>query len=280
MTGFFPSLSVKLYHFLERWLAPEFLSGSSGANNRCKLILWPHNVQCQFILAICTMLCNEWQIKTKKIDVKPTSTVSWVLKNSWGSSGLRGVWVLEPASELLSRNSRSTGKDPGTDTGTDPGRLEKDSKVMLSSTWGEQGGLGSISASVVLWASSACTHSGPSGSGESVDAVLSMVTSPGLSGLWGWGSLTKLGSEGRLSGRSEDGRAGWLATCEDEWISSLLCGVRAAFSLKLKRGEVSAVMGDEGPALDTVLEGPLLSAQKHTHTITCNILIHQSCKPQ
>lgn len=30
------------------------------------------------------------------------------------------------------------------------------------------------------------------------------------------------------------------------------------FSLKLKRGEVSAVVGDEGPALDTVLEGPLL----------------------
>lgn len=35
-------------------------------------------------------------------------------------------------------------------------------------------------------------------------------------------------------------------------------------SLKLKRGEVSAV-GEDGPALDTVLDGPLLSAgQKHT----------------
>ena len=31
-------------------------------------------------------------------------------------------------------------------------------------------------------------------------------------------------------------------------------------SLKLKRGEVSAAVGEEGPALDTVLEGPLLSA--------------------
>lgn len=34
--------------------------------------------------------------------------------------------------------------------------------------------------------------------------------------------------------------------------------MRVVFSLKLKRGEVSAVVGDEGPALDTVLEGPLL----------------------
>lgn len=31
-------------------------------------------------------------------------------------------------------------------------------------------------------------------------------------------------------------------------------------SLKLKRGEVSAVVGEDGPALDTVLDGPLLSA--------------------
>lgn len=29
-------------------------------------------------------------------------------------------------------------------------------------------------------------------------------------------------------------------------------------SLKLKRGEVSAVVGEDGPALDTVLDGPLL----------------------
>lgn len=116
------------------------------------------------------------------IDVKPTSTVSWVLKNSSGSSGLRGVWVLEPASELLSRSSRSTGKEPGTDTVTDSGRLEKDSMARLSSTWSE---LGSVSASVVLLASVACSHSG---SGESEDAVLSMVTSLGWSGLRGWGS--------------------------------------------------------------------------------------------
>lgn len=194
----------------------------------------------------------------KGTEDKPTSSASWVLKNSSGSSGLRGVWVLEPASELLSRNSRSTGKDPG----TDPGRLVKDSMARLSSTWGE--GLGSVSASVMPWASSACSQSGPSGS-ESVDVVLSMVRSLGLTVLWGWGSLPRLGSKGGLTGGLEEDRAGWLATWQDVWISSLLCGVRAAFSLKLKRGEVSAVMGDEGPALDTVLEGPLLSAQKHTH---------------
>ena len=35
--------------------------------------------------------------------------------------------------------------------------------------------------------------------------------------------------------------------------------MREIFSLKLKRGEVSAVVGEDGPALDTVLEGPLLS---------------------
>lgn len=29
-------------------------------------------------------------------------------------------------------------------------------------------------------------------------------------------------------------------------------------SLKLKRGELSEVLGEDGPALDTVLEGPLL----------------------
>lgn len=33
-------------------------------------------------------------------------------------------------------------------------------------------------------------------------------------------------------------------------------------SLKLKRGELSEVLGEDGPALDTVLEGPLLSAFK------------------
>lgn len=35
--------------------------------------------------------------------------------------------------------------------------------------------------------------------------------------------------------------------------------MREILSLKLKRGEVSAVVGEDGPALDTVLEGPLLS---------------------
>lgn len=44
--------------------------------------------------------------------------------------------------------------------------------------------------------------------------------------------------------------------------------MRVVFSLKLKRGEVSAVVGDEGPALDTVLEGPLLSARGNTHKHT------------
>lgn len=35
--------------------------------------------------------------------------------------------------------------------------------------------------------------------------------------------------------------------------------MREILSLKLKRGEVSAVVGEDGPALETVLEGPLLS---------------------
>lgn len=66
---------------------------------------------------------------------------------------------------------------------------------------------------------------------------------------------------------SEEAGAEWLQGWQAVWISSLLWGVRAAFSLKLKRGEVSAVVGEEGPALDTVLEGPLLSAggEKLTH---------------
>lgn len=54
--------------------------------------------------------------------------------------------------------------------------------------------------------------------------------------------------------------------CWAEWASSLLWGVRGVFSLKLKRGDVSAVVGEDGPALDTVLEGPLLSVNTHTHT--------------
>lgn len=54
----------------------------------------------------------------------------------------------------------------------------------------------------------------------------------------------------------------WDAGFWEAWVSSLLCGVREIFSLKLKRGEVSAVVGDDGPALDTVLEGPLLSAAR------------------
>lgn len=37
--------------------------------------------------------------------------------------------------------------------------------------------------------------------------------------------------------------------------------MREILSLKLKRGEVSAVVGEDGPALDTVLDGPLLSAE-------------------
>lgn len=54
--------------------------------------------------------------------------------------------------------------------------------------------------------------------------------------------------------------------------------MRVIFSLKLKRGEVSAVVGDEGPALDTVLEGPLLSAQRNTHARTHTQLFGLFCK--
>lgn len=67
-----------------------------------------------------------------------TSTVSWVSKNSSGSSGVRGVWTLEPASELLSRSSSSTGSELG--------RLQKGSIRRLSSARGEQGALRSASS--------------------------------------------------------------------------------------------------------------------------------------
>lgn len=40
--------------------------------------------------------------------------------------------------------------------------------------------------------------------------------------------------------------------------------MKGVLSLKLKWGEASAVVGEEGPALDTVLDGPLLSAETET----------------
>lgn len=54
--------------------------------------------------------------------------------------------------------------------------------------------------------------------------------------------------------------SGWAEAFWEEWVSSLLCGVSETLSLKLNRGEVSAVVGEDGPALETVLDGPLLSA--------------------
>jgi len=36
----------------------------------------------------------------------------------------------------------------------------------------------------------------------------------------------------------------------------------ASFSVKLKRAQLSTEVGEDGPALETVLEGPLLSAKR------------------
>ena len=60
---------------------------------------------------------------------------------------------------------------------------------------------------------------------------------------------------------------GWEPLGGQGWGSSLLWGLRGTLSLKLKRGEVSAVVGEDGPALDTVLEGPLLSAETQTRIL-------------
>lgn len=127
------------------------------------------------------------------------------------------------------------------------------------------GELCSLSVLLGIRPSSACVEAKVSVIGDLREDGLSTLWSLALSRLWGWGSSTKSDSKERLSGKVVDGGAGWLAVLEEEWISSLLCGVRAVFSLKLKRGEVSAVVGEEGPALDTVLEGPLLSAWRKIH---------------
>ena len=62
---------------------------------------------------------------------------------------------------------------------------------------------------------------------------------------------------------------GWELLCWQGWVSSPLWGLRGTLSLKLKRGEVSAVVGEDGPALDTVLEGPLLSAETQSRVLYC-----------
>ncbi len=182
-----------------------------------------------------------------------TSTVSCVSKNSSGSSGVSGVWALEPASELLSLSSRSTGREPDSPQKDSDGGLS--GKCELGSAGTGLGASSQQGLSVRHWPA---------------ESVPSTAISLGLSrmgdGTGGWGS-----SEGRLvsvllSADVEDTQ--WLLLWGAGWISSLLCGVRVIFSLKLKRGEVSAVVGDEGPALDTVLEGPLLSAWRHTHKHT------------
>lgn len=64
--------------------------------------------------------------------------------------------------------------------------------------------------------------------------------------------------------------------CWQEWVSSLLWGVREILSLKLNRGEVSAVVGEEGPALDTVLDGPLLSAETERQPVNEPIQLHST----
>lgn len=98
---------------------------------------------------------------------------------------MSGVWALEPASELLSLSSGSTGREPD--------GLQKDSVGGLSGSVGA--GLGASSQqglSVRHWPA---------------ESVLSTAISPGLSrmgdGIDGWGS-----SEGRLVSDVEDTQ--WL----------------------------------------------------------------------
>lgn len=172
-----------------------------------------------------------------------SSIDSWVSKNSSGPSGDWGVWELEPASLLLSLSSNSTGSEPG--------RQYPSIRPSVSSINAEQGARRLGSTSVSAGASS--EHSGL----------------PECSLVIAWYSVSSSGKLFGVSGTSTDGQvgstcgprvgAGWEEIFWEEWVSSLLWGVREIFSLKLKRGDVSAVVGEDGPALDTVLDGPLLS---------------------
>lgn len=107
-----------------------------------------------------------------------------------------------------------------------------------------------VSAAAGATSDSSCEHSG-----LPVTALYSASSSGELFGVRG--TSQRFGAAGQVGSRTAG--TSWEEMFWEEWVSSLLWGVREILSLKLKRGEVSAVVGEDGPALDTVLEGPLLS---------------------
>lgn len=53
-----------------------------------------------------------------------------------------------------------------------------------------------------------------------------------------------------------------------------------SFSVKLKRAQLSTEVGEDGPALETVLEGPLLSAKRKKSLKTCSWYVPTVTVPQ